>query len=143
MTTIAYKDGIIAVDSRVCSGCTIVSDDADKIRHLDGKVFILGGDHHLQEELIADYPNGRVTGGNATGGFVFDGGILYTVGVLESGKIFRELHDLDAPWASGSGGDHALTAMDMGASAEEAVAMAAKRDIHTGGKVKTFELPVT
>jgi len=47
---------------------------------------------------------------------------------------------LKVPRAFGSGELHALTAMDMGASAKEAVGMAAKRDIYTGGKINTFKL---
>ncbi|GAI22667.1 unnamed protein product, partial [marine sediment metagenome] len=44
------------------------------------------------------------------------------------------------PDAIGSGSAYALAAMDMGASAEEAVRAAMKRDIYTGGKVRTMRI---
>ena len=47
---------------------------------------------------------------------------------------------LSNPDAIGSGSPFALTAMDMGASAEEAVTMAAKRDSCTGGKIRTLRI---
>ncbi len=44
------------------------------------------------------------------------------------------------PRTLGSGGCYALTAMDMGATAKEAVKMAMKRDTGTGGRVRTYKL---
>lgn len=41
-------------------------------------------------------------------------------------------------FAIGSGAKHALTAMDLGLDAKEAVKMAMKRDIYTGGRIRTF-----
>lgn len=45
---------------------------------------------------------------------------------------------MDRPFAIGSGRDFALAAMDMGASAKEAVEAAAKRDVYTGGTIRTL-----
>lgn len=42
--------------------------------------------------------------------------------------------------AIGSGMYYALTAMDCGCSAEEAVKMAAKRDVNTGGEIRIFKI---
>ncbi|MNE69347.1 hypothetical protein D3C80_1650660 [compost metagenome] len=47
---------------------------------------------------------------------------------------------LDRPYAIGSGTPYAFAAMDMGASAEKAVEMAARRDISTGGRVRTLRV---
>lgn len=44
---------------------------------------------------------------------------------------------VERPFAIGSGRDFALAAMDMGATAKEAVEMAAKRDVYTGGTIRT------
>lgn len=43
-------------------------------------------------------------------------------------------------YAIGSGAAHAITAMDCGKSARQAVQMAMKRDINTGGRVVTARL---
>jgi len=44
----------------------------------------------------------------------------------------------DKVYSIGSGSDHALTAMDMGATAEKAVEMAMQRDICTGGRIRLY-----
>ena len=43
MTTIAYKSGIIAYDSRFTCGDIIEDDDVDKRIDRDGKTFFLSG----------------------------------------------------------------------------------------------------
>lgn len=68
-----------------------------------------------------------------------------TLVLYPEGAIRRYYHDLkfdieEAPVAIGSGCQFAVTAMDMGASAEKAVAMAAERDIYTGGKITVLHL---
>jgi hypothetical protein len=42
--------------------------------------------------------------------------------------------------AIGTGTDHAITAMDCGLSAREAVKMAMKRDTGTGGRIRTYKV---
>jgi ATP-dependent protease HslVU (ClpYQ) peptidase subunit len=142
MTTIAYKDGIVAVDSQSTCGDIISSLNETKIRKTDKGVFILSGvegDCHLFSLI---WPHGNsVTGGECCG-FVFDCGVLYRAGFDEEGKIERQRQDLSQTWAFGSGMPFALAAMDMGASAVDAVKLAIKRDPFSGGKVKIFKLPV-
>ncbi|MNI98876.1 hypothetical protein D3C73_1578140 [compost metagenome] len=46
----------------------------------------------------------------------------------------------DRPYAIGSGTPYAFAAMDMGASAEKAVEMAARRDTSTGGTIRTLRI---
>lgn len=66
---------------------------------------------------------------------------LYDVGVYnDSGLIYKSEIQRHNPEAFGSGSKHAITAMDMGASAKEAVGMAVKRDSGTGGKIRTTAL---
>lgn len=48
-----------------------------------------------------------------------------------------------ATYAIGSGADHAITAMDMGANAFLAVQMAAKRDTGTGGTIRALVIGAT
>lgn len=43
MTTIAYKDGVIAYDSRVTRGSLIDHDDFEKLIHRNGHRFLLTG----------------------------------------------------------------------------------------------------
>ncbi|MEE4626600.1 hypothetical protein V2K62_03170 [Pseudomonas alliivorans] len=70
-------------------------------------------------------------------GFVVDNGKLMMVGHDDKTGVWRQPPDLANHDAIGSGSAYALAAMDMGASAEEAVKAAMKRDIYTGGTVRT------
>lgn len=54
--------------------------------------------------------------------------------LFEGGKAFYEVQ---APYAIGSGADIALGALDQGATAEEAVKIACKRNVLSGGAVTT------
>jgi hypothetical protein len=49
---------------------------------------------------------------------------------------------VDSVYAIGCGSDHAITAMDMGATAYQAVQMAAKRDTGTGGTIRAATVGV-
>ncbi|MNC73653.1 hypothetical protein D3C75_1248910 [compost metagenome] len=64
-------------------------------------------------------------------------GNLTLIGYTE-GKLWKSPLLLDRPYAIGSGTDHAYTAFDMGATAYQAVEMAAKRDTGTGGNIRTL-----
>lgn len=143
MTTIAYKDGVIACDGRACSGDTILSDEAEKcLVRQDGVRFWFSGCNYLQDELLREWPSGKLSS-NRFAAFAYSEEGLFFVSASEDGEIESCRHPLDTPFSIGSGSDHALTAMDMGASAEEAVEMAAKRDINTGGKIRVYELQIS
>jgi ATP-dependent protease HslVU (ClpYQ) peptidase subunit len=142
MTTIAYKDKVIAYDSRRTAGDTITDDDADKKIEVEGVQFFLSGATSDIQRFI-DLYFGRATdfkNCDCSAMVVVDGK-LYLVGIdEESGGLWKEPKRLDIPHAIGSGKDHALTAMDMGASPVEAVQMAAERNCKTGGRIRTFSL---
>ena len=141
MTTIAYKDGVIAYDSRVSADTLIISDTANKRVHVNGVDFFFVGAVHGQERLLKSYFLKDYTPSKSPNcaAMVVDEGELFIVQVNKEKGMFRTPLDPSIPHAMGSGEDHALTAMDMGASAAEAVKMAAKRDMCTGGKVRTFK----
>ncbi|WP_047305149.1 hypothetical protein [Pseudomonas fluorescens] len=137
MTTIAYKDGIIAYDGRCTSGGTIVYDDYDKMRESDGAFFFGAGALPEICDLIKAYRGEEITGECGALAIVCSGGALSLI-TYDDGKIAEGPISPDRPYAIGSGRDHAYTAMDMGASAYQAVEMASKRDTGTGGKIRTF-----
>lgn len=62
------------------------------------------------------------------------------VGHDDKAGIWKQELDPANPDAIGSGAAYALAAMDMGASAEDAVRAAMKRDIYTGGKVRAMKV---
>lgn len=88
MTTIAYKDGVIAYDSRFTCGDVIEDDDADKKIERDGKVFFLSGSCSDWEYLIDSYINGKAVKEKV------DARCL----VVESGQIYSAAVDDNGFW---------------------------------------------
>ena len=140
MTTIAYRDGIIAYDSYCIQGSTIVDDNYNK-HHVFGDlhVFAAGGCGD-EIPLIAWFlDNSKEVSGISVDVLIWDGNILHMASMDKDGPWSTE-ERTDNVIAIGSGMPYALTAMDMGATAKEAVKMAAKRDVGTGGRIRTFKL---
>ena len=140
MTTIAYKNGVIAYDSRQTRGGAIVSDDCVKCQVVDGVSFLLAGAVCDAKALVAAYFGTPSPAPVECSGYVVDGGKLLMVGHDDKTGLWKLDLDPDNPDAIGSGSPYALAAMDMGASAEEAVRAAMKRDIYTGGKIRTVRI---
>lgn len=138
MTTIAYKDGVIAYDSRQTRSGSIVTDSCEKGRVVNGASFFLCGAVCDEDALIAAYFGTPSKVPVECSGFAVQDGKLMLLGHDENTGIWKQVLDLRECDAIGSGAAHALTAMDMGASAEKAVAMAAKRDLYTGGAIRIF-----
>lgn len=139
MTTIAYKDGVIAYDSReTMPNGTIKTNNCNKRFTVGERHFFLSGKSDECEMLAHGWPS--PSGSHIDcGGFLVDGGRVFLCGMdRDRGTTFKLL--LDHHWAVGSGGDHAITAMDLGLSALEAVRMAVKRDAFTGGRIRTYKV---
>ena len=114
MTTIAYKDGVIAYDSRMTQGDLICTDNCDKHRCVDGVHYFFAGPVPDQDELIACYmdrtrvPQGRPS----VSAFIVDGDKVLEVGLTEETGFWAcDAYDNSA---MGSGRDFALAAMDLG-----------------------------
>jgi ATP-dependent HslUV protease subunit HslV len=133
VTTIAWRDGILACDKQGtwdnqkgrASFKAIVTDD---------KVYALTGSLTQGLRFIEDLQNEidpkKRTKLKGTVVIEFDritGNIL----LWESRRIPLPIED--KYWAEGSGGQFAVGAMGAGASAEEAVKIAAKHDCYTNG----------
>ncbi|GGU79148.1 proteasome subunit beta [Pseudomonas laurentiana] len=140
MTTIAYKDGVIAYDSRQTRSGSIVSDDCQKLTVVDGVSFFLSGAVCDEKALIAAYFGTPSAAPVECSGYAVDGGKLLMVGYDDKTGIWKQELDPANPDAIGSGSAYALAAMDMGASAEGAVRAAMKRDIYTGGTIRTMTI---
>ena len=155
MTTIATKDGIIVGDARMSLGATIIKDDTVKVfnvnNHLVGvcgaarsiSTFVSWLQKHTDYRMVSeqvgdlvdlippvleqdsDYTALVVTPDKQV--------LLYESGIpIDMGN--------DVHMAIGSGGDFALAAMDAGLSAEEAVKIAMKRDVYSGGTITVVSL---
>ena len=138
MTTIAYKDGVIAYDSRETKGSIIHTDEANKKRELDGVYFFLCGDNCGYKDVMSEwFCSTTKTLLNVCGIAVDEEGTLWEFG--NDDGFWRDRINLSEPYVYGSGSSFALTAMDLGLSAKDAVKMAIKRDVYSGGKVNTFK----
>jgi len=149
MTTIAYKSGVIAYDSQMTAGEVISDLNFNKQIIKDGHRFFFGGVSWLCPKFIESYFAGKnlikLIDENVDpqiGALIVDpDGLLFESAIDQEDVLWLCEVDLNSCTALGSGSPFALTAMDMGATAKQAVAMAAKRDLYTGGKIRTFEVP--
>lgn len=139
MTTIAWDGKTLAVDSFGTRGNTIVSQRTKKLFVDVGpfKAVAFSGTFQDCQPLLKWIKEG---GDNPSLGESFN-----IVCISKKGKCIT-LHDGDSLffveeeglWTSGSGQNIALGALDAGATAIEAVKIACKRDIYTGGKVQSY-----
>jgi 20S proteasome alpha/beta subunit len=141
VTTIAYKEGVIAYESRTTAGDLITSDDSEKCVIEDGKRFFICGATSDRMRLVNLYiGKSEDSGKNDCSAFVLDDGQLYLTAVDPEDGLWIQPLPLDKWHSIGSGSNFALTAMDMGADAKEAVKMAIRRDCKSGGKIRTYKL---
>lgn len=151
MTTIAYKDGVLAADSQVTYG-----EDGGARKHTCKKLFrkTVGTGRKAHDVIIA-------TAGESSPGMIFvdwygtdkpipevflhlDADftclVLTPRGLFEYDVYCRGEEITEDCYAIGSGAKAALAAMHCGKSALEAVRIAARIDPYTGGRVVTETL---
>lgn len=140
MTTIAYRDGVLAADSLVTLGNTKVHGCYQKIQRIDGYLVGSAGSVAACQAFIDWVKYAEDDQAPPKGEY-------NAIIVNHKGKL-REIeggHFLPSPrgakfTAIGSGAPFALAAMYAGASATEAVKIAAKIDTSTGLPVKTLKV---
>lgn len=137
MTTVAYRDGVLAGDTRVTTGDRINTEKQRKVWKLkDGFLFgAAGGIEDIERLKIA------IKMGNEPPALTDISAIL----ISPQSQIFLyEGHTWvkqpDKYYAVGTGHDLAMTAMDCGADAVTAVRMGIKRDTKSGGRVLSVRL---
>ena len=138
MTTIAFRDGIMACDSRMTGGYIAVC----KSKIVEGRDCLVGfsGDaiagHSGAMYLAGEMQDRPVTSKDDVWFLVYRDKRLYL-----ADSEFRELPlDGNKYFAIGSGEQAAMVAMHMGASAAEAVKMAIRVDENSGGTVREYSL---
>lgn len=137
MTTLAYRDGELATDSRVTAGDMIVSDRRKKVHRLrDGSIVAWSGSVQ-QAELLLRAMRKKTAAPRLTE--------IAALHLRADGSLWEyegEAWVKQDPgyYATGSGSAYAFAAMDAGASAKEAVRIAIKRDAGSGGRVQSLKL---
>lgn len=149
MTTIAYKDGIIAYDSQVTRDHVVISTTDEKKHETDKYIYFCAGPIDEIDQFIDLHENGtkynQPIGVNA---FIFNKETknIFYAGVSNESTPLGEpdlrfwKHEVNYNNAIGSGWELAFVAMDLGMTAKEAVEYASKRDIYTGGEIKEFKV---
>lgn len=148
MTTVAFKDGVMAADSRGLDGSVgIVRIQKLFRKKIKGKEYLFGvagyweaglmfvdwfktRDAALQDRLM------KLHGDSDFDVIIWDGKRLVC-----ADSFMRLTECTEEYYAIGSGAPHAITAMDCGKSARQAVQLAMKRDSSTGGRVVSLRLP--
>lgn len=138
MTTIAYRDGVLASDTRETAGDTVVGASARKIAKLkDGSLFGGAGVAEGCELLLRSLQKNTATP-------VYEGTEALHVKTDGSLWVYEGRAWLKQQkckyYALGSGHAVALAAMDAGADAITAVKIGIKRDTHSGGRVRSLKL---
>ena len=138
MTTIAIDHKSIAADGRVGWDGIIATDKEEKVKEIDGVIFAWMGNEAQAKEL-SKYITGEIdTVSSDMQGYVVtiqDGEVLHHS--VNNGVYTAD--SVNLPYAFGSGQHFALSALDMGMSAKEAVEYAMTRDPQTGGQVKVID----
>lgn len=138
MTTVAFKDGVMACDSRITGGPLYTS----KTKVIKGRDSLVGwcGD------ACAGYAGALYISGESQDRPEThrDDDVLFLIyrdgEVLFADSEFREFPLEDDFAAIGSGEMAAMTAMSMGATAAQAVKKAIEYDECSGGAVKKYTL---
>lgn len=141
MTTIVYRDGLMAADTRAYSGNPTPIGNKQKIHRLpDGSIV---GVSTVEPGMSEAFVAWLAAGGNPeeiehlsdklklqailvkSNGSVF----YYCDNIMPSGPLFGPF------FAIGSGDQYALGALSCGATADAAVMVAAQHDSYTGGEI--------
>lgn len=138
MTTIVYRDGVLAGDSRVTIDDMVSTDKQTKVHKLrDGRLYGWAGGvedaERLRQALRKNAPPPALQEISAL--LIDTDGAIH----LYEGNIWIEQKG-EPYYAVGSGAPYALGALDAGCSALDAAKIAIKRDINSGGKVRTVKL---
>jgi len=136
MTTIATDGNTIAADGLVVAGTVVSKRNAVKLYRLDDEIVGLSGKLDECVNYMAWY---RGESENPPGGDI-EVVHLREDGIYTGNAPGYNLFKVDAPYTIGSGEGIAMGAMVAGVSPADAVRIAAKYDIYTGGRIRVMKL---
>lgn len=141
MTTIVYRDGVIAYDSRLTAGGLITTDSHDKHLVVQGHHFFWSGAHADVQAFVDWFFGSKPDSVPDLSALVMaPSGQVWVTSCNSTDGLWKAPVPLNRPYAIGSGSPYAWGAMDMGADAIKAVRVAAGRDTGTGGKIRSFKV---
>lgn len=145
MTTIVYKDGILACDSQVTTNSEVIIGYCNKIQEFDNEVICGSGSTTAIKQFIDWHRRGDDPEKKPT--LLGDGCVCFVIDkkTLELKRYCDCWYDSIGAsfYVTGSGMEIAIGALEMGATAEEAIKAACKYDTGTGGEVHVLDLNKT
>lgn len=140
MTTIVYDHNKkqIACDSRESADGFLHKDTAEKFYLRDDSIWFICGSKGDADIFIDDFEHNKEAIDNITCNGIYVKDKLVYVATIDNGHYKTSLVDYTDGF--GSGGWMALSAVDLGKSAKEAVEYAMTRDLYTGGEVRVFDI---
>jgi ATP-dependent protease HslVU (ClpYQ) peptidase subunit len=139
MTTIACDGKSMAGDGLATCGDAIFGRRFVKVRPLsDGRIVGVSGSAFHIEPFVEWLEKGGEKPKIDTNNF--EALVLQTDGTCLCYDAECRAVPEDVPTATGSGRAFAIGAMDAGADASDALAIAARRDTHTGGQITVLHL---
>lgn len=156
MTTIAFRDGVMCSDSQATRGDFIDNTCTTKIYEVGGCLVGISGNaisakkfvewfSEMAEHSVAQesFPFVNITLPEKLVEEDFHALVAYPDNTLYEFFGCDNIIECAEEYAAvGSGMQYALCAMDSGASSEDAVAVAIKRDVYSGGDIQKFTLKV-
>ena len=147
MTTIAFKDGIIAADSQETHGDGRIS-ECKKLYSVSGTIIGTAGDSYTGLIFIDSFERGARMEDAPDLSHVKSDEDFECIVIEDKDNIytinrFFQKYPVKMPdgfYALGWGSSYAMAAMEMGADAKKAVQIAVKYDAYTGGKIKTMKV---
>lgn len=152
MTTVAFKDGILAADSMITSEDTIISITEQKVFKTKKYLCAYCGElgigqsfiEWVQNDFSKDYVPKNLSGeikGDFTG-IVIDKDSNIKIYQCDENGMNSFSYGKQKIGAWGNGASFALGAMYAGVGAKQAVQIAAQLDTHTGGLINTVMFDV-
>lgn len=135
MTTIAYRDGVLAADTlELASGCSVIGYGRKIWRLEDGTLVASIGEAPMGDAVKHWLEHGQEGEAPTMAGEAM---VIFPDGHMEafSGENRQRNYPTAPFYAWGSGADVALGAMHMGATAVQAVEAAIRWNVHTGGEI--------
>lgn len=139
MTTIVVTDHSVACDAMTQADGVIILTKMPKVIEMCGRLFGIAGDTAMLQPVASWVVAGASIDSHPKGDWTVVEvymGPSHLVQYWTSGTPYPVV--VETPFAMGSGERFAYGALDVGATAEEAVKAAIKRDPNSSGPVKVF-----
>lgn len=138
MTTIAFDGKLLAADTQITGNDCFVAGYGNKIHKLsDGSYIAFAGSMNAMPAIIDYFETGKEPENKDV---QFECLHIDSTGIAHDYYNNMQKGFAVIPWVGGSGAQIALSALHCGKNAYQAVELACKLDIRTGGDIQSVEI---